>query len=661
MSLPIGPRFLRAFTAVLVAVSLVAVVGGGLSGPAAGKSSRTGRYWIVLGSNRSGDSVPYSVRSDGSRLTPLLAHGRGIEAAALSRDGSTIAYTARPGGTTNIYVSRADGTGFRRLIQVAEYYAHPALSSDGKLLAVEDHGRISIVGTDGAGRRRMTTGANPDWSPSGSELVFTHGGKLVVQALSGALRVVARRAGLGARAVWSPDGRWIAYLSYRGRKKGLYLVRPHGRRLHLVAPLASTFAWSPDGRRLAFGDTSYREHPHVGIVGIHGRRLRRLRLDISPGESGQLPEIAWSPDGRRLVLAAHRPGEEADQIWTVRVDGRGLRRVTNRGTNSLIGWTRLAPVLSPARPIPPAEHVIGPHGVATSGPIDALSADGSRVAFVTGGTADCDHVSVWKPGRKGVQRVAPELPAPCGERGDGQMYGLVLAGSRVAWAQILGCGNYCEVLLESATIAARRTKAFGHEGSFNVDEGEPWDYHLHGAGNLLVFNDGSQLFRISGGRETTLRRGPHASPVDSVSAGQIAIRETDQVAVLDAQGALVRTFPFTPEDVSAARLDRGHLVVARLAFLEKYDVATGARESSRPLPAGYTLSDFDESTGIALLRRPKAILFLRLADGASFTLKQGHSYLLADLVQRGLYYSYEVGRRGRLAFVPRSQLLRRLR
>jgi hypothetical protein len=109
VSLLIGRRFRRAFTAVLVAVPLVAVVGGGLSGPAAGKSSRTGRYWIVLGSNRSGDSVPYSVLSDGSRLTPLLAHGRGIQPSALSRDGTTIAYTARRGGATYIYVSRANG------------------------------------------------------------------------------------------------------------------------------------------------------------------------------------------------------------------------------------------------------------------------------------------------------------------------------------------------------------------------------------------------------------------------------------------------------------------------------------------------------------------------------------------------------------------------
>ena len=51
---------------------------------------------------------------------------------------------------------------------------------------------------------------------------------------------------------------------------------------------------------------------------------------------------------------------------------------------------------------------------------------------------------------------------------------------------------------------------------------------------------------------TTLRRASHAGPVDSVSAGLIAVREPDEVAVLDAQGALVREFPFLPDEVSAA-------------------------------------------------------------------------------------------------------------
>src|SRR5207245_1709642 len=132
----------------------------------------------------------------------------------------------------------------------------------------------------------------------------------------------------------------------------------------------------------------------------------------------------------------------------------------------------------------------------------------------------------------------------------------------------------------------------------SADEGPPTDFHLHGDGDLLVFNDTSEstrLVKIGGGSEhcqegepkspaicTTLRRASHAGPVDSVSAGLIAVREPDEVAVLDAQGALVREFPFLPDEVSAARLDGGLLVVARLAVIDVYDVATGARVLSQP-------------------------------------------------------------------------------
>jgi Tol biopolymer transport system component len=672
------PRFRRALSAALVAVPLAAFLGGGLTAPAAGKSAGAGRYWIVLGSDRDGQgSRPYSVRSDGSRLTPLLSHGRGIEAVALSGDGSTVAYTAHRGGSTPIYVSQADGTGFRRLaVGAGVYYAHPALSPDGGLLAYEDRGQIAIVGTDGQGNRRLTSGSSPDWSPDGSALVFADAQAIVVQPLSGSRHEVVHRGAMGGRPVWSPDGRWIAYVSYEGsrrKKNGLYVVQTNGRHRRLVGPAATMFAWSPDARRLAFADAGNSETPRVGIVGVRGRHLRRLSLRVSPGLPGGAAGVAWSPDGHGLILSAHA-GNDPDQIWIVGLDGHGLRRVTSSGMNGLVGWTRLPPVLGPALRLPASERVSGPHTVMTRMPITDLSADGHRLAFVPGATAtDCDHISVWTPGRKTIVRVSPGLPAPCRGRGEGWMYGVELAGSRVAWAEVLGCGNSCEVTLESATLAARRPGDVSRGGSFNADEGRPFDYRLHGDGELLVFNDGSRLVRIGGGREhcaegdpstaricSTLRRGAHAGPIDSASQGLIAVREPDEVAVVDELGILVRTFPFTPNDVSAARLDRGHLVVARLAFLEDYDVATGVRELSRPLPAGYTLADFDESTGIALLRRPKTIMLLRLADGATWMVRLSHGPVLAALEQPGLFYSYAVGKRGRLVFVPRSNLLRRL-
>ncbi|MEP6909403.1 MAG: hypothetical protein ABI896_03095 [Actinomycetota bacterium] len=606
-------------------------------------------------------------------MSPLLGRGRELVPLALSRDGATIAYR---GVGYSIWVSRTNGTALHRLVRGPAYY--PALSADGTLLAFGTGETpsltISIVGTDGSGLRRVTAGpddSDPDWSPNGDALVFTGNlhDSVIVQPLSGSRRVLARGNTLSPK--WSPDGRWIAYvLNAAHYRRDLYVVRPNGTHRHRVARNANSFSWSPDGRRLAFAvpgrDVNVAD---VATVGVAGGRLRRLHVGLSLSYT-----LAWSPDGRRLILAGH-VGDDPEQIWTVGRDGRGLRRVTNAGTNSVIGWTRLAPVLPPVPPIPPAERVIGARTVATDAPVYSLSADGQRVAFVPGATAtDCDHIDVWTPGKKVIRRVSPGLPAPCGEGGAGAMYGLTLAGSRVAWAEILGCGNYCDVTLESATLTARRAMSVSPESSFNADEGEPWDYHLHGQGRLLVYNDGSRLVRIGGGLErcvegdtsgaricTTLRRDAHAAPADSASEEQVAIRETDEVAVLDAQGTLLRTFPFTPEDVSVARIDRGHLVVARLVLLEEYDVATGTLELSRPLPARYTLGDFDQSEGIVLMRRPKTIMLLRLADGASLTLRPGHGPVLADLNARGLYYSYAVGRGGRLVFIPRSKLLRRLK
>jgi Tol biopolymer transport system component len=668
------PRWL-AVTA-LLAIPLAAAAIDRLTTPAAARSSKAPRYRILLTSDRDGQTRAYSILPNGSRLTPLRPRGRPLEPVTVSGDGSVIAYRDSAGSSQSIYVSRADGTGFRRLVRHVGFAPEPVLSPDGASVAFAVDREIWTMGTDGGDRRHVASGSSPtDWSPDGRALLLVGTrGAVIVQPLGGRRRILGRGgiAGCCYAPKWSPNGRLIAYGVSGGNRQqnGLWLVRRNGTRRR-VASKAGRFAWSPDGRRLAFtvGDRNH-DVSDVAVVGVKRRMIRRMHLGLS---WGQVPMLAWLPGGRRLILTGHL-GNDPEQVWMVGRDGRGLRRVTNSGTNSVLGWTRLAPVLPPASPLPPTERVSGAHTVATSTPITDLSAAGRRVAFVPESTAtDCDHIAVWTPGKEAIRRLSPGLPAPCLERGGGAIYGVALAGARIAWAEILGCGNSCDVALESTALAAPRANDVSVlYGAFSADGGDPWDFHQRGEGNLLVFNDGSRLVRIGGGHEdcegdtsqggicTTLRRGSHAAPVDSVSQGLIAIRETDEVALVDAQGTLVRTFPFTPNDVSAAPLDSGHLVVARFAFLEEYDVATGVRELSRPLPAGYTLSDFDENTGIALLRRPKTIMLLRLADGATRTLRLKHGPVLAALEAPGLYYSYAAGKRGRLVFVPRSNLLQQL-
>lgn len=715
----------RTFLRLRVALTmLTALALGGLPASAASARAGASSYWIVLASDRDGQSRAYSVRPDGSRLTPLLPSGHGLESEAhlwVSADGARVAYADRHNA---IYIFNADGTGLRRLVRKGFI---EGFSPDGKLLAFSDGaGKISIVGADGRGPRRLTTiddigdlnNPGPDWSPDGKAVVVAtvidekhlrYG--LVVKPLRGRQRVLVRTgpsedadaAGID-EPVWSPGGRWIAYVNGGDAKhrKGLWVIRPDGRHPHRLAPgIVGSPTWSPNGRWIAYltYDSTLKDEPSaLRVVALSGERRLRFRaggFEWSP-DGKRLAFLAgsdiavarvdgrgskklglgglrvdwfnWSPDGTQLLLGAAAAGNPA-QIWVVDSDGRGLKRLTSEGNNEVVGWTRLAPARPPATPLPPNERVLDAATVVTRAPVSLLSADGSRVAFLRTATAtDCDHVDVWMPGGESVQRFGG-LPAPCQGRPGGFLE-LALAGSRVAWANGPHSGDTCSYALESATLADSAGLLLAD------DEGESCQvqdhFHVHGHGDLLVFNNGQRLVRIGAGSEkcdeygqatksicATLRRGADAAPVDSVSGGLIAIRKAGAVTVLDEQGKLVRSFPFAPADVYGGRLDGGQLVVVRSYTLESYDVATGARDASQPFPAGYQLADVDG--GIAVLRRAGTVTLLRLADGRSLTLAHGDGPMFADLEPPGLYYSYETADGGgRVVFVPRSDVVSQL-
>jgi Tol biopolymer transport system component len=653
----------------LVALPLAAFALGGLAAAprSAAESTRLAAgYRIVFASNRDGVTRAYSMLPDGSRLTPLLPSSKALVPAAVSGDGGTVAYEGRK----SLYVSRADGTALRRLML---HGGQAVLSRDGRLLAFSDERGISIIGSDGRGLRRIaSSGSTPDWSPDRTTLAFTrwrNGGPavVVVDSSSKRQRVVARHA---YSPEWSPDGRWIAYVSH-----GIALVHANGtqpRRVYRAKADVGEFAWSPNGKRIALivRDAS-QDAWVVAVVGIKHGAVKQLHLAMRPRGEGAVTNsgLRWSPDGRLLTLAGHS-GDDPDQIWLVGSDGRGLRRVTNAGDNRVVGWTRRAPVLPPAHALPRSERVLGSRTIATSAPVTSLSADGSRVAFIGGATAgDCDHVAVWRPATKSILRLS-RLRAPCREFSQGRMAGLQLAGSRAAWAQVSSCGNDCYFNLVSATFGQRVPVPLAFAASDGY--GESPDFGLHGDGDLFVFNDSSRLVRIGAGRESCanvgaswapdparicseLRSGEHTTAVDSVAGGLISIRERDAVAVLDDRGQVVKLFPFAPDEVKTALLDGGRLVVARLAVLESYDIASGAREGSRRLPSGYRLTDVDG--GVAVLRSDTSVMLLSLANGRSYTLPHGAD--LADLEPPGLYYSYPTGE-GRVVFMPRVEVLRRL-
>src|SRR3954452_22155278 len=88
------------------------------------------------------------------------------------------------------------------------------------------------------------------------------------------------------------------------------------RRLAGGAGYQGAPAWSADGRRLAYASD--------GVLVVGGKRLNLGRPASDP---------AWSPDSARLAFVS------AGDVFTVRADGRGVRRVTSGGGNAAPSWS----------------------------------------------------------------------------------------------------------------------------------------------------------------------------------------------------------------------------------------------------------------------------------------------------------------------------------
>ena len=232
-------------------------------------------------------------------------------------------------------------------------------------------GAIFAIQPDGQGERRVTrpprgsVDFQPDWSRDGSKMVFQREYQDKPYET-----ITVNRDGSGIRRVdpgcppgipstqiceenqpaWAPDGRRIAFARAYGRLKQIrgeewievsaiaIMDADGGNVRQLTQPRRPTSSedsapvWAPNGRRIAFVRLNSTARPQdrraIFAVNTDGSRLRRLTpwsLD-----AGDHPD--WSPDGRRILFRA--PANEefiGSNLWTVRSDGTGLRKVTRFG------------------------------------------------------------------------------------------------------------------------------------------------------------------------------------------------------------------------------------------------------------------------------------------------------------------------------------------
>jgi len=141
-----------------------------------------------------------------------------------------------------------------------------------------------------------------DISPDGAQALFTARGDVyTADAKSGTIRNLTRTSGIEERyAAWSPDGKWIAYMSDRTGEYELYITAADGTgaeeritfdgRVFRLPPV-----WSPDSKKLLFADKDVK----LWYVDIQAKKP----VLIDQGKYGDFQGYCWSPDSQWAAYA----------------------------------------------------------------------------------------------------------------------------------------------------------------------------------------------------------------------------------------------------------------------------------------------------------------------------------------------------------------------
>lgn len=208
-----------------------------------------------------------------------------------------------------------------------------------------------------------------DLAPDGKRAVFVaRGDVFTVPAKEGATRNLTRTPGIREREVaWSPDGRWIAFVSDRTGEDEIYITPQDGmgnidlgrdatketekdqeknkeaaakeaarakqRGKDKEQQITSGYkgfkfapAWSPDSKKIAWGDKDLR----LWYVDISDKKP----VEVDRGKYNEITNYSWSPDSKWL---AYDKGQQSgfSIVYLYSTADKKITAVTNDLVNSL--------------------------------------------------------------------------------------------------------------------------------------------------------------------------------------------------------------------------------------------------------------------------------------------------------------------------------------
>lgn len=168
-------------------------------------------------------------------------------------------------------------------------------------------------------------------SPSGARALFGARGDIyTAPAKEGEVRNLTDTQGVRELApAWSPDGRWVSYLSDRSGEYEYY-VRPSDgtgaeRRVSTDGDVWRYPAvWSPDSRLLAYGDKKQR----LRVVDVASGKT----TDVDRGTRNDITSYNWAPDSKWIAYAK-LGANQFSEIWVYSLASSKAQRLSGGMTS----------------------------------------------------------------------------------------------------------------------------------------------------------------------------------------------------------------------------------------------------------------------------------------------------------------------------------------